>query len=164
MTTSNPCHPGKILKERFLDPLGITPYRLAKCLGVPTRRISELVRGRRRISTDTAIRLGLFFDVPSVWWLEMQARFDTESMPCVDELRERIPPYGGLGDVLVTPTGVRRLERLHVPSTGVVLVPVQDEFLKRLRAKTVRERPRTPRQLRTITYPDGATALVGSDR
>jgi addiction module HigA family antidote len=163
MSTPIPCHPGTILKERFLDPLGITPYRLAKCVGVPTRRISELVRGRRRISRDTAVRLGLFFDVPATWWLEIQARFDAESVPGVDRLRERIRPYGGLEDVLVTPTGVRRFERSRVSNRGVLLVPVRDDVLKRLKQKAASGRRRVPRKLLTVTYSDGATALVGRD-
>jgi len=164
MTTSNPCHPGTILKERFLDPLGITPYRLAKCVGVPTRRISELVKGKRRISTDTAIRLGLFFNVPPAWWLDMQAGFDIKNASRLEDLRARIAPYQALEDVLVTPKGVRRLERSRATGTGALLVRVSDELLRRLTEATSSELPRACRELRTVTYSNGATALVGSSQ
>jgi antitoxin HigA-1 len=164
MTLSCPCHPGKILKERFLDPLGITPYRLAKDIGVPTRRVSELVKGHRRLSVDTAIRLGLFFDVPPAWWLAMQARFDTESAPLIDKLRESVTKYAGLGSVLVTPHGVHRLEPSHASKPGVILVQVPDDLMRRLKAQVALESPRASRQALTVTYPDGSTALVGRDR
>ena len=163
MTTARPPHPGKILKERFLDPLGITPERLAKSLGVPARRVAELVRGRRNMTLETAIRLGLFFDVPPIWWIEMQARHDTEAAPLIDEIRKSVTPYEGLASVLVTPHGVRCPDRPEKPSPSLMLVPVSEDLLKRLRAQAALESPRAPRQTRTVTYANGATALVGSE-
>ena len=158
-----PPHPGTVLKERFLDPLGISTRHLAKSIGVSARRVSELVRGNRSISPDTAIRLGLFFDVPPAWWLEMQARHDTEGVPLIDELRERVTRYEGLAQVIVSPNGVRRLEKSNERTPDVVLVRVPDDLLKRLKAQAALEPVRAPRQTRTITYANGATALVGSD-
>ena len=111
MPGSSPAHPGEILNEQFLKPLGITPYRLPKGIGVHVRRISEIIKGNRNITPDTAIRLGLFFEVPARWWLEMQARFDTEGVPRIDELRQVVKPYDKLGDVIVTPKGARLLRR-----------------------------------------------------
>ena len=163
MRTQRPPHPGSILKERFLDPLGITAYRLAKSIGVPTRRISELVRGKRSLTPDTAIRLGLFFDVPPGWWLEMQARYDTEGVPLVEDLRQRVRPYEGLAGVLVSPAGVRLLKPSTYAGSSVVLVKVPEELERRLRAQAALASPRAPRRVRTITYPNGATALVGGD-
>jgi addiction module HigA family antidote len=71
-------HPGEVLKEEFLDPMGITQYRLAKDTGIPQTRISEIVRGRRRISADTALRLGKYFGVSARFWLGLQDDYDLE--------------------------------------------------------------------------------------
>lgn len=71
-----PIHPGEILLEEFLRPMGISQYRLAKDIGVPQRRIGEIVQGRRAITADTALRLGRFFGVEAQFWLNLQARHD----------------------------------------------------------------------------------------
>lgn len=73
-----PITPGELLKEEFLTPLGITQYRLAKEIGVPAQRISEIVHGRRSISADTDLRLCKFFGLSNGYWLRAQAAFDTE--------------------------------------------------------------------------------------
>jgi addiction module HigA family antidote len=71
-----PVHPGEILLEEFLKPMGITQYRLAKSISVPQRRISEIVQGKRAISADTALRLGRFFGMEAQFWLNLQSRYD----------------------------------------------------------------------------------------
>jgi addiction module HigA family antidote len=71
-----PIHPGEILLEEFLRPLGITQYRLAKDISVPQRRISEIVQGKRAISADTALRLARYFDIEPEFWMNLQARHD----------------------------------------------------------------------------------------
>ena len=71
-----PIHPGEILLEEFLTPMGITQYRLAKSISVPQRRISEIVQGKRAISADTALRLGRFFGMEAQFWLNLQSRYD----------------------------------------------------------------------------------------
>jgi len=152
-----------ILKEQFLEPLGITPARLAGSIGVSARRVTEILRGRRGITTDTAIRLGLFFDVPPAWFLEMQARYDTECAPRVEELRGCVTPYEGLAEVLVTPRGVRILAPPKEPEPQVMLVRFPEELVQRLEAQAALEPPRPPRHVRTVTYENGAVALVGSD-
>ena len=73
-----PIHPGEILIEEFLKPMGISQYRLAKDISVPPRRINEIVHGKRSISADTALRLGRFFGMPPQFWLNLQTRFDLE--------------------------------------------------------------------------------------
>src|SRR5262245_54401048 len=73
-----PIHPGEILKEEFLSPLGISQYRLAKDTGVPPRRINEIVRGTRAITADTALRLARYFGTSERFWLSLQARYDLE--------------------------------------------------------------------------------------
>lgn len=69
-------YPGKILKEEFLDEMEITPYRLAKCIGVPQSQISDIIQGKRAITPMTAIRLGLFFCNSKEFWLNLQQEYD----------------------------------------------------------------------------------------
>lgn len=68
--------PGEILLEEFLQPLGVTQYRLAKEIGVPQRRIGEIVAGKRGITADTAARLGVYFGMEAEYWLNLQAHYD----------------------------------------------------------------------------------------
>ena len=74
----SPIHPGEILEEEFLKPMGISQYRLAKDISVPPRRINEIVHGKRSITADTALRLGKFFGISAQFWLNLQTRFDLE--------------------------------------------------------------------------------------
>jgi antitoxin HigA-1 len=71
-----PVHPGEILLEDFLKPLGITRYRLAKSIGVPQRRIGEIVAGKRAVTADTALRLARFFGTEAQSWVNLQAHYD----------------------------------------------------------------------------------------
>ena len=73
-----PIHPGEILMEEFLDPMGITQHKLAVSIGVPPRRINEIVHGKRRITADTALRLGRFFGVTAQFWINLQSHYDLE--------------------------------------------------------------------------------------
>ena len=70
-----PIHPGEVLLEEFLVPMGITQYRLSKDISVPPRRINEIVHGQRAVSADTALRLGRYFGVSPRFWLNLQAQF-----------------------------------------------------------------------------------------
>ena len=70
-------HPGEILLEEFLKPMGITQYRLAKEIGVPQRRIGEIVAGKRAITADTGLRLSRFFGISEGFWIGLQSDFDT---------------------------------------------------------------------------------------
>ena len=83
-----PIHPGEILMEEFLKPLGISQYRLAKDIHVPARRINEIVQGKRSISADTALRLSRYFNLSERFWLNLQARYDLEMQK--DKLNGRI--------------------------------------------------------------------------
>ena len=73
-----PIHPGEILFEEFLSPLGLSQYRLAKDTSVPPRRINEIVRGSRSVSADTALRLARYFGTSERFWLNLQVRYDLE--------------------------------------------------------------------------------------
>ncbi|HZK48838.1 MAG TPA: HigA family addiction module antitoxin [Thermoleophilia bacterium] len=77
-TMLDPIHPGVILLEEFLEPLGISQYRLAKSISVPPRRINEIVHGKRSITADTALRLAKFFGDTERFWLNLQVRYDLE--------------------------------------------------------------------------------------
>jgi antitoxin HigA-1 len=72
-----PVSPGEMLLEEFLKPMGLTQYRLAKEIGVPQRRIGEIVAGRRAVTADTDLRLCRFFGLSDGWWLHLQADYDT---------------------------------------------------------------------------------------
>jgi antitoxin HigA-1 len=71
-------HPGEILQEEFLIPLGVTAYRLSKETFIPQTRISEIIKGRRRITADTALRLSKYFGTSAKFWLGLQDDFDLE--------------------------------------------------------------------------------------
>mgnify|MGYP001549629406 CR=1 FL=1 len=73
-----PVHPGEVLMEEFLRPLEISQYRLAKSIGVPPRRINEIVHGQRAVTADTALRLSRFFGTSERFWLNLQTGYDLE--------------------------------------------------------------------------------------
>ena len=74
-----PIHPGEVLAEDFLAPLGLSQYRLAHDISVPPRRVNEIVLGKRAVSADTALRLARYFGMSDQFWLNLQARFDLET-------------------------------------------------------------------------------------
>jgi addiction module HigA family antidote len=76
--TMDPIHPGEILFEEFLEPLHLSQNRLANAIGVPPRRINEIVLGKRRITADTALRMSRFFGTSERFWMNLQTRFDLE--------------------------------------------------------------------------------------
>ena len=77
MRPRSPVHPGEMLDEEFLKPLGLTKYRLAKDIGVPPQRIGDIVAGKRSITADTDLRLCRYFGLSDGWWLRGQANYDT---------------------------------------------------------------------------------------
>ena len=83
-----PIHPGEMLLEEFLKPMGISQYRLAKDISVPARRINEIVQGKRAITPDTALRLSKYFGLSERFWVNLQARFDLELEK--DRLKNRL--------------------------------------------------------------------------
>ncbi len=83
--------PGEILLHDFLEPMGITQYRLAKEIGVPQRRVGEIVAGRRSITADTALRLAAFFGTDAQSWINLQSHYDTEmARDAMEETLSRI--------------------------------------------------------------------------
>jgi addiction module HigA family antidote len=73
-----PVHPGEVLLEEFLEPMGISQYRLAKDISVPPRRINEIVHGKRSVTADTALRLARYFGTSDRFWLNLQASYDLD--------------------------------------------------------------------------------------
>jgi addiction module HigA family antidote len=76
--TMAPIHPGEILHVEYLEPLGVTQHRLAVAIGVPPRRINEIVHGKRGITADTALRLARYFGTSERFWLNLQSRYELE--------------------------------------------------------------------------------------
>jgi len=84
----SPIHPGEVLVTEFLEPMGISQYRLAKDIGVTPRRINEIVHGRRAITADTALRLGRFFSMEAAFWINLQSHYDMEVT--LDALKDKL--------------------------------------------------------------------------
>ena len=105
MKTLPPVHPGEVLLEDFMKPLGLSQYRLARDIGVPALRISQIVRGKRSITADTAMRLARYFGTSAAVWLRLQVRYDLEVAEArlakrinreVKVLKQLTPPHPSL--------------------------------------------------------------------
>jgi addiction module HigA family antidote len=94
-----PIHPGEILMEEFLKPMGISQYKLAKDISVPARRINEIVQGKRSITPDTALRLSRYFGLSERFWINLQARYNLEAEKdkLMDRLEEEVHVYASAG-------------------------------------------------------------------
>lgn len=146
-------HPGQVLKERFLDPLGITPYRLAKRTGIHQTRISQIIRGKRGITPDTAVRLGAFFDVPPRWFMDLQVRYElAQAAPSADGI-ERFP-----GRYWIRPSGAQWLG--PVPPARATTHRVDRELRDRVRAQAALSPPRPRRHAVAVEYENGMKAIV----
>ena len=94
MRTIEPVMPGELLKEEFLQPMGISQYRLAKEIGVPAQRIGQIIAGRRSITADTDLRLCRFFGLSNGYWLRAQVAYDTEvAEDALEEQLNAIRPW-----------------------------------------------------------------------
>jgi addiction module HigA family antidote len=91
MTAPFAIHPGDILKTEFMEPLGLSAYRVAKEIGVPAPRVNDIVLGKRSISADTACRLGVFFGLPAQFWMNLQNDYDLRRARSED--LSRIKPF-----------------------------------------------------------------------
>ncbi len=95
----DPVHPGEVLREEFLEPLGLSQNALARGLGVPPRRINEIVHGNRRVTADTALRLGRFFGTSPEFWfgLQMDYELDVESDRLAGRLEKEVKRHRRAG-------------------------------------------------------------------
>ncbi len=91
----HPVHPGEVLLEEFLEPLGLSQNRVALDIGVPARRINEIVLGKRSITADTALRLARYFDTSPQFWLGLQADYDLDVAADAlgERLKKEVRPY-----------------------------------------------------------------------
>jgi len=97
MRKLKPVTPGELLREEFLEPMGLSKYRLAKEIGVPAQRIGDIVAGKRAITADTDLRLCRFFGLSNGYWLRAQAAYDTEvAEEALAETLAKIKPWDGL--------------------------------------------------------------------
>lgn len=104
MTRLKPVTPGELLLEEFLKPMGISQYRLAKEIGVPAQRISEIVAGKRAVTADTDLRICRFFGLSNGYWLRAQAAYDTEvAQEALSDTLKKIRPWTGLSRKLGHP-------------------------------------------------------------
>ena len=87
-----PIHPGEVLREEFLVPLGISPHALALALRVPASRINDLVLERRAVTADTAARLARYFGTSAEFWLHLQAAYDLKTLPAARAIAREIRP------------------------------------------------------------------------
>ena len=93
MSKLAPIHPGEVLMDDFIEPLGITQNKVAVEIGVPPRRINEIVHGKRRITADTALRLARYFGTSDLFWINLQNRYDLEiEKEALGESLDRIRP------------------------------------------------------------------------
>ena len=93
MTQLNNIHPGEVLEKEFLEPLGISAYRLSKETFIPQTRISQILKGKRRVTADTALRLSMYFGTSAHFWLGLQNDFDVEQERNnkLEEFRQIVP-------------------------------------------------------------------------
>ena len=94
MSKLAPIYPGEVLMEDFIAPLGITQHKVAVAIGVPPRRINEIVHGKRRITADTALRLSRYFGTTDLFWINLQNRYDLEiSKDTLGDSLDSIRPF-----------------------------------------------------------------------
>jgi len=93
--TLHPVHPGEVLLEEFLNPMGLSQNKLAVNIGVPARRINEIVLEKRKVTADTALRLGRFFGISSEFWLGLQSQYDLDIAAAAlgDRLEKEVIEY-----------------------------------------------------------------------
>ena len=151
-------HPGRILFEDFMKPLSVTANHLAEQIGVNRSTIGRLIAGEQRLTPEMAARLGAYFGVPARWWLLMQAEFDDREIAACPELFDGVTPMEVDPDILLTPTGVLRLD------TPDVAEPEPQPRLPRGALEAIpRSADHSPerRRVRVVRYENGALALVG---
>lgn len=103
-------HPGHILHRDFLVPLGIRPSDLARGLAVDRSTVSRLLAGKQPLTPEMAARLGAYFAIPALWWLQMQAQYDAARVELDREAVAGVTPLPSNPDVMLTPRGVLRLD------------------------------------------------------
>ena len=149
-------HPGDYLARRFLEPLDISASDLSRAVGIPRSRVSEILSGKRGITADTALRLGLYFRMEPEFWMSLQALWDLSR--CAEPT---IVPADTTG-FLVGPAGVQPLPEYR--GARVTSVPVTGDLLARLRTAAAQAPEEGSRELKHVQYADGQHAWVSEPR
>lgn len=153
-------HPGILLRQRFLDPLGISAAQLAKAIGLRRERVAGLLAGQGRLTPDLALRLGLFFGVPTRWWLDLQSDYDATDSEYEESLRAVVRPWPERHRFFFTPIGVQPLP--EPMATGAPLTVALDPALvARLRAQVALNPERPAREPVIVYLEDGRPMLTG---
>jgi addiction module HigA family antidote len=140
-------HPGKILQEQFMRPLGVSASQLAKYLGINRSTLGRFLAGEQRLTLEMAARLGACFDSPARWWLQMQTDFDVTQIDAHPKWKKRVTPLTLPPSMLVTPKGILDLGE-----------PGQNKEQQ----GNPSEAAKTKATL--VRYENGAVALVGETR
>lgn len=149
-----PQHPGHILRDAFLSPLGLTPAELARGLGVERSTVTRLLAGNHDMTPAMAARLARYFQVPALWFLEMQAAYDAERVSSDPSMAQGVTPRRRDRNFLLTPGGARPLGTRSATPREPLRIPY-DAFDRN--APT----PEPPScSVRQVEYDSGAVALV----
>lgn len=151
--------PGEYLQRRFLEPLKLSASQLARATGMPRSRVSELIAGQRRITADTATRLGIFLGMEPEFWMALQASWDLAHAQVDTSQIEPVDTHG----FLIGPGGAQRLTPTPRPSTGP-LASMSPEMLERLRTAAKVTPPEGPRQQVHTRYDNGQHAWISKPR
>ncbi len=147
-------HPGHILRDAFLAPLGLTPAELARGLGVERSTVTRFLAGVHHVTPAMAARLARYFQVPALWFLEMQAAYDAERVSSDPALAQGVTPRLRDRNFLLTPGGARPLGPRSSKPSEALRIPY-DAFDRDA------PRPATPSYVvRQVEYDGGAVALV----
>lgn len=150
-------HPGRALKEDFMEPLGLTIQSVARGLGVHPKTLGRFLAGQRRVSPALAAKLGAFLGVPARWWLDKQVDFDVYVLEAQPQLAQGVEPLRLSPDVFLTPSGV-------IDWTGVEPAPPEAPLsLPRhdLEARPPSKPALQARTARLVHYDNGSVGLVG---
>ena len=147
-------HPGHILRDAFLAPLGLKPVEVAKGLGIERSTISRLLAGKQDMTPAMAARLGVFFQVPPLWFLEMQAAYDADTIGSDPKLTQGVIPRPRDRNFLLTPTGARPLGPRSTKPAVPLRIPYAD--FDRNAPTPVSSSP----TVRQVEYEGGGVALV----
>lgn len=149
-------HPGKILSNNFMRPLGLNANQVARGLDVHRSTVGRLLAGAQRMTPEIASRLGAYFRVPARWWLEMQLEHDAYRLRQQPEITEGVTPLEVDPAVLLTPTGVLHLgEPAAIGPTEPLSIPRAE--LEQLTPSSVPHK----RAARVVSYDSGSVALIG---
>ena len=156
-------HPGQLLKTKFLEPLDISAYQLAKSIGVHVSRVSKIIKGERMLTADTATRLGLYFGVPAHWWMDMQTRFELDDSVRRERLQWVVTPLERAKHIAIGPGGVRFFRSEAGAASSCGSATISEAMLAMLEAQAELTPKRGERKVKSIEYGKGYKAIIGAE-